>query len=351
MRYGVEPNATSSMIDALILIWERVLQRPSVNAQDNFFDLGGNPQLAARLLAEIERMCDRELPRFMIYHAPTVSSLAALLVQSTLPSFPALIPLKAGVDRPPIFVAPGAGADPSDYFQLARHTQTQHPIFAFQARGLDGAEEPYGRIEDMAKYYLEAIKALQPRGPYLLVGFSLGGLVTLEMAQQITASGEEVALLVMLESYPHFRFLSLSQRIRLATRLAKRHAFTSMRLPMPEAFSYIFRRAKRRLSVAGNDGGRRRPPDGVSLSAPMQRLRNFDYLALSRYRPSFYNGRIRFVRATIASHFPNDPAAVWANLAREFEVESVPGDHNGIITTHFESLAAVLSRYLREASC
>jgi thioesterase domain-containing protein len=238
-----------------------------------------------------------------------------------------------------------------DYFQLARHTQTQHPIFAFQARGLDGREEPFGRIEDMARYYLDVIKALQPQGPYLLVGFSLGGLVTLEMAQHLAANGEEVALLVMLESYPHFRFLSLSQRIRLATRLAKQHAFTSMRLPLPKAFSYLFRRAKRRVSVSGNSSGRARPPDGVTLSAPMQRLRSSDYLALTRYQPRLYNGRIKFVRAAIGSRFPDDPAAVWTNLAKEFEVETVPGDHNGIITTHFESLAAVLSRYLGEASC
>lgn len=344
-------NTTSSMIDALILVWERVLQRTGIKPQDNFFDLGGNPLLAATLLAEIEKMYRRELPRFTIYHAPTVAALAVLLEQSTCPSFQALIPLKAGVNWPPVFVAPGAGADPLDYFRLARHTETQHPIFTFQARGLDGMKEPFERIEDMAKYYLDAIKALQSQGPYLLVGFSLGGLVTLEMAQHLAANGEEVALLVMLESYPPSSFLSLSQRIRLATRLAKYHALTSMRLPMAEAFSYFLRRARRRLAAPGNQSGRGRPPDNVLLSAPMQRVRTADYLALARYRPRFYDGRIRFVRAAISSRFPDDPSAVWANLARKFEVETVPGDHNGIITTHFEILAAVLSRYLKEAYC
>ena len=347
----MEPNATSSKKDALIVIWERVLQRSSINADDNFFDLGGNPFLAEKLLAEIERVYGRELPHFIVYHAPTVSAFAAVLEQSTLPGFPALIPLKAGGNWPPVFVAPGAGADPLGYFQLARHTQTQHPIFALQARGLDGREEPLERIEDMAKYYVEVIKALQPKGPYLLIGFSFGGLVSLEMAQRLTANGEEVRLLVMLESYPHFRFLSLSQRIRLSTRLAKQHAFTAMRLPWLKAFSYLFRRAKQRLFVSGNSSGRVSPPEGVTLSAPTLRLRSSDYLALTRYRPRLYNGRIKFVKAAIGSRFPDDPAAVWANLAKEFEVETVPGDHNGIITTHFESLGAVLSRYLREAFC
>lgn len=338
------------MIEALVPIWERVLQRSSVSAEDNFFDLGGDPSLAGRLIAEIEQARGRELPRFIIYHAPTVSALAALLEQPSLPRFPALIPLKAGASWPPVFIAPGMGGDPLDYFQLVRHIRSQHPIFALQARGLDGREEPFERIEDTAQYYLDAIKELQFHGPYLLMGNSLGGLVALEMAQRLTANGEKVALLVMLESYPHLRFLSFGQRIRLLTRLAKYHASTALRLPMREAFSYVVRRAKRRLYIPGDDSRGSPAPDGVLLSPAAQRLRDYDHTALTRYRPRFYDGRIRFIRAAVSVHFPDDPAAVWAGLAREFEVETVPGDHNGIITTHFETLAAVLSRYLGEAS-
>jgi thioesterase domain-containing protein len=338
-------------MEALLPIWERVLQRSSISPEGNFFDLGGDPSLAARLQAEVEQMWGRKLSRFAIYQAPTVRGFAALLEQSTLPRFPSLVPLKAGPHWPPVFIAPGMGGDPLDYFQLARHIQSQHPMIVLQARGLDGREEPFERIEDIAQYYLDAIKEFQPHGPYILIGSSLGGLVTLEMAQRLTAKGEKVALLAMLESYPSFRFLSFGQRIRLVARLAKHHASTVKRLPMREAFSYVVRRAERRLYIPGNDGGRGRFPDGVLLTPAMQRLRDSDYRALKRYRPRFYNGRIRFVRAAVSLHFPDDPAAVWRGLAREFEVETVPGDHHGIITTHFESLAAVLSRYLREASC
>jgi thioesterase domain-containing protein len=345
----VEPNSTSTTIDALVPIWERVLQRSSINAQDNFFDLGGDPSSAEKLLREIEQACSRELPRFIIYHAPTVSTLAALLEQSTLPRFPVFIPLKAGVEWPPVFIAAGMGGDPLHCFQLARHLQSEHPIMTLQARGLDGQEEPFDRIEDIAQYFIDAIKELQPHGPYLLIGGSLGGLVTLEMAQRLTANGEKVALLAMLGTYPHFRFLSMGQRIRLVTRRVNHHASIVKQLPMPEAFSHVVRRAKRRLHIPRIHGELCPPPEGVVLTTAMQRLRDADYLALTRYRPRFYNGRIRFVEASSNLYFPDDPAAVWASLAREFEVETVPGDHNGIIRTHFETLAAVLSRYLREA--
>ncbi len=96
-----------------------------------------------------------------------------------------------------------------DFFQLVKYIQTQRPIYGMQAKGTDGVDEPFDRIEDLAQFYLDAIRKLQPHGPYFLIGYSLGGLVMLEMAQRLIKTGENVALLAMLESYPHPRFLSL----------------------------------------------------------------------------------------------------------------------------------------------
>jgi len=89
-------------------------------------------------------------------------------------------------------------------------------------------EEPLDRIEDMAQYSLDAVRQVQPHGPYFLIGFSLGGLITLEMAQQLMAQGEKIGLLAMLDSYPNMRSLSLVQRTRLATRMAWRWAASRM---------------------------------------------------------------------------------------------------------------------------
>ena len=81
----------------------------------------------------------------------------------------------------------------------------------------------------------------------------------------------------------------------------------------------------------------------------MLRVRQSAYLALTRYRPRFYSGKIRFVRAAIPTAFPADPAAVWAHLAAGFEVETVPGEHLEIVTTHYEELGTAISRYTEEA--
>jgi thioesterase domain-containing protein len=316
------------MVEVLTPIWQRVLQLPSIGVNDNFFDLGGDSSLALQLFNEIAHVCDRELPPVTIYQAPTVTELAALLEQPTTPRFPTLVLLKPGAEKPPVFIAHGLGGSVIDFFQPVRHIETEHPIYGMQVRGIDGLDEPLERVEDMAEFYLDAIKQLQPRGPYVLIGYSLGGLVVLEMAQRLSVNGEKVALLAMLDAYPHILYLSLGQRVRL-----------------------IARQGRRGLRSLGNLSGsaQYQPPAGVSLTPAMQRVRDSAYLALTRYRPRFYPGKIKFVRAEISLAFPDDAAAVWGHLAEHLEVETVPGDHLGIIASHYESLASLLSRYLEGA--
>jgi acetoacetyl-CoA synthetase len=316
------------MTEVLTSIWQRVLQLSSIGVNEDFFDLGGDSSLALQLFTEIAQVCDRELPPVTIYQARTIAALAVLLEQPTAPRFPALVLLKAGAKKPPLFLAHGLGGSVMDFFQPVRHIQSDHPIYGMQARGIDGVDEPLESIEDMAQFYLDAIKELQPRGPYVLIGYSLGGLVALEMAQRLSANGGKIALLAMLDAYPHMRYLSLGPRMRLAAR-----------------------QAGRGLHILGNRGGGApyQPPVGVSLTPAMQRVRDSAYLALTRYRPRFYRGKIKFVRAAISSGFPDDAAAVWAPLAEKIEVDTVPGDHLGMIATHYENLALVLSRYLTES--
>jgi acetoacetyl-CoA synthetase len=346
------PKPATTMTDVLTPIWEHVLQRSSIRVEDNFFDLGGDSLLAVQLFSEIERVSGRELAPVTIYCAPTIASLAAVLDEPTAPRFPPLLSLKAGTEGPPAFLAHGLGGTAMDFFQLVKHIQTQRPIYGMQAKGTDGVDQPFDRIEDLAQFHLDAIKELQPHGPYFLIGYSLGGLVTMEMAQRLTDEGEKVALLAMLESYPHPKYLSLKQRARLGKRLASSRASTVGRLPIRDALSYIIRPSERRLYVSrdGNGNAPSQIPAGASHTPAMQRARESAYLSLTRYRPRFYRGTIKFVRAEIVSDFPDDPAAVWSALAGNFQVDTVPGDHLGILGEHFESLASVVSRYLQEAS-
>jgi acetoacetyl-CoA synthetase len=319
----------TSATEVLLPIWRRVLQESAIRANDNFFDLGGNPSSAARLFREIAEVCGRDLPPVMIYSAPTIEALAALLEQPSPPRVPPLLLLKAGTGQPPIFIAHGLGDTVFSLFHLVDKIESTHPIYGMQSRGIDGVDDPFTSIEAMAQFHLDTIKKLQPHGPYFLIGYSLGGLVTLEIAQRLSADGERVALLALVDSYPDKSHLSVLQHVLLSLRLAKRRAGALIGAP-----------------------GRTRPqiPEESGGNSTTRRMRDSAYLALRRYRPQFYRGGIKFVKAEINTYFPDNPIAVWSHLAEKFEVETIPGDHLDLLTTQFEKLGSVLSRYLEKAS-
>jgi len=348
---NVTHNTTTAMAEVLTPIWERVLRRPSICADDNFFDLGGDSLLAVELFTEIARVCGRELAPVTIYCTPTIASLAATLEKPDAPRFPASLQLKAGSDAAPIFLEHGLGGTAMDFFQLVKHIATERPIYGLQAKGTDGVDEPFDRIEDLAQYHLDAIRELQPRGPYFLIGYSLGGLVALEMAQRLTAEGEKIALLTLLESYPHPRFLSLKERARLAVRLGTRRASSVGRSSIKDVVSSIIRPSERRLYLSRDDGNApSQLPAGASHTPAMQHAREKAYQSLTNYRPRFYKGIVRFVQAETLSDFPDDPVAVWSRFADDLQVEVVPGDHLGILGEHYDRLASVISRQVAEAS-
>ena len=335
---------SSPSIETLLPIWQRVLQRSSIRASDNFFDLGGTPSSASKLFSEISAAFGRDFPAVMICAAPTVETLAVLLQNPAPPRFPPLALLKPAADPsgacPPVFIAHGLGGDVLGLLDLVVNVESRHSFYGLQARGIDGIDEPLPSIEARAQYHLSAIRQLQPHGPYFLIGFSLGGLLTLEIAQRLSAGGEKIALLALLDSYPHRSQLSNAQYLRLTIRLAERaigalinSAFGSPRPQSGDAEENLFQ---------GNDS--------EGIRRVMQRMREADYLAWRTYRPQFYRGRIRFVKAETISNFPDNPLAVWSSLAEKFEVETAPGDHVGMITTYSKNLGSVLSRYLEESS-
>lgn len=343
----MEHSPRPAPIAELIAIWQSVLSRSPIGMDDNFFELGGDPSKAVELFDEIAKACGRELPPLVIYHAPTIAALAAVIEQPSLPKFSPLVPLKAGEAEPAVFIAHGLGGSVMEFFGLVDKMQSRHPIYGLQVIGDSGADIPFERIEDMAQHYTEAIRQRQEHGPYLLIGYSLGGLVVLEIAQRLTSMGEKIGLLAMLDAYPYQRFLRPWHRARLIALLMRHHASILKQLPLRQALSYALHPAERGLRASRKiaDEFVRGPFVGTTLEA-----RDSAYLALTRYQPRPYAGEVRFVKAATRSVFPDDPAAVWTPWMKSLEVESVPGDHYGMLSEHFDHLALVLSRHLREAS-
>jgi acetoacetyl-CoA synthetase len=323
--------SAASTIEVLTQIWERLLQQSSIDPNDNFFELGGDSALAVQLFTAIADACSQQLPPVMIYHVPTIAAQAALLEQRSDSELSPLIALKSGSGTP-LFIASGLGGGPAEFFQLAKYVHSPNPVYGLQPKGIEGFEEPSKSIEDMSDFYLRAIRRFQPRGPYILAGYSLGGLVAFEMARNLRADGQEIALLIMLDSYPHIKFLSPAQRAKLWLQRAKAQV---ARLGSP---------ARTDLRLGGLPNR-----DAISTFAPaFERVRESAYLALRRYAPSSYPEKVKFVRAAEVSDFPADPAVVWSRFIGQIDVQTVPGDHLGMLTTHYEKLASVLDRYLAE---
>jgi thioesterase domain-containing protein len=338
MRRAISQNPSRPVMEVLLPIWQRVLQRTSIRATDNFFDLGGTASSAARLFAEIAEAFGRDLPPVMICAAPTIETLAALLEEPTPPRIPPLLLLKAGTEHPPVFIAHGLGGDVLGLADLVGKIESRHPIYGMQSRGIDGIDEPIASMDQRAQFHLDAIKQLQPHGPYFLIGYSLGGLATLEIAQRMSAQGEKIALLALVDTYPDKNHLSVVQSALLTVRQAKRRAGTMIK--------WALGRAQSQSPGNGGDGGRR---PSVVIAQVAQRMREADYSAGRGYHPRFYGGRVRFVKAGINGYFPYNPTAVWAHLVKEFDLETTPGDHVGLVTTHCKDLGSVLSRYLQES--
>ena len=327
-------TTTASKIELLTQIWCRILQLSAVGPDDNFFDLGGDSALAVQLFGEIAEVCGQQLPPVMIYHAPTIASLAALLDQPAKPELSPLVLLKTGLPDSNVFIAPGLGGGPAEFFQLAKFMHAPYSIYGLQPKGIEGFDEPSAQIEDMANFYASAIVRVQPHGPYFLAGYSLGGLVALEMARRFVTKGEKISLLVLMDSYPHIKFLAPLDRLRLRVQRARMRVANLRRPPRTDI----------RLGGLAS-------PDEISTFAPaFERVRESASLALRRHRPTFYPGTVKFIRAAEISDFPEDPKAVWSQLIEKFGVETVPGDHLGMLTTHYRVLASVLDRYLQNVA-
>jgi acetoacetyl-CoA synthetase len=328
----------------IVPIWERVLQRAPIQDDDDFFDLGGDSLQALAMFLEIERLTGKHFPITAIYDASTPRRLAALSHADTSPPFSPLVPLKTGVGEP-LFIAHGIGGNVIELTKLGQLIDSPRPVYAIQAKGLDGNEEPLNTVADMATYYLAHLRKRQPQGPYNLAGYSFGGVIAMEMARRLKAAGETVALLAFIDSFthPHTFPRAALQIVRLNSIIA---AFRTR--PFGEACAFVLGRLTGR---AGRLPATMILPDVAEDSADkaLHRVRAAAFAAMLNYRPTRYPGHVEFFRPK-TSIFGVAPGRVWGELLDSLKLHAVPGDHRTMVGEHVSHLAAALSRVLRDAT-
>ena len=190
----------------LTKIWQEVLSVGAIEPDQNYFDLGGDSSLAVQLFSRIATAFNVQLPLATLFDAPTIAELSDVLRYEVSQShWSPLVAIQPMGSRPPFFCMHGAGGNVLIYRDLSSHLGGDQPFYGLQSQGLDGASEPLTTIEEMASLYVDEIRRVCPRGPYFLGGYCMGGTVALEVAQQLTAQGQQVALLALFDTMNWFK--------------------------------------------------------------------------------------------------------------------------------------------------
>ncbi len=193
----------TEMEKLLAAFWRDLLQLEEVSVEDDFFELGGHSLIAVQLMAKIRQATDIKLPLASLMEHSTIARLATLLggdAEDLERHWSSLVPIKTKGTKTPIYLVHGAGLHVLLFQTLAKYLDDDQPVYALQARGLDGKSEPLDRMEEIAAHYVGEILAHNPEGQYCLAGYSMGGLIAYEMARHLKERGKEVKLLAMFDT-------------------------------------------------------------------------------------------------------------------------------------------------------
>jgi len=306
----VRPDSRDGLEAQILRIWQSSLGRKGIGVDENFFQLGGHSLLAARVMYRLGQELGVTLPLALLLGAPTVRALAAKLRQDKWSrSWFSLVPIQPKGSRPPFFCVHGVGGNVIGFQQLGSLMSPEQPFYGLQAQGLDGQRPCFKSVEEMAEHYIREIRTVQPVAPYYLGGFSFGGLVAYEMAQQLRAAGEDVSLLVLFDTYPG-NLKPLAESVVALWRISS----------LREVTRSIWRSFRRRLNMW------LLPP--VLKNVFLSNMR-----AASQYKLQPYPGNVVLFRATEKSLRAEDnPHAAWNGLIQgTLDIDQIAGDHGGIL--------------------
>ncbi|SIT48143.1 Acetoacetyl-CoA synthase [Paraburkholderia piptadeniae] len=336
-------------------LWEKLFDFAPIGRDDNFFDRGGDSLLAARLLADVHQLTGHTIPLAMLLIAPTISRLAALIEEGTSPSSsPMLVPVRGGTGTP-LFLVHGSSGSVMECWALIHALRSPRPVYGLQARGLDGEQPAQRHVEEMAASYIDEMRKVQPSGPYSLTGYSCGGLIAFEIAQQLWRAGERIELLCLLDPYVYERWLPWSAWLRQVCGRLRGQWRKLRAVPDSQLSSYL----ADRLAV-GADYVQMRlrrmrlRPDATTATFPpaLRRVRETLVLAMSTYRPLPYHaGLIVYVRGAVRSDEHGDPMLLWQRVARRGLViaEVLGSQEDMLVEPNLRAVASLLDQGLANA--
>jgi amino acid adenylation domain-containing protein len=350
----------------LVEIWEEVLGVKPIGIKDDFFELGGDSLLAVKLFERIEQVCGKKLELATLFAGATIEQVARAFGKEIQMDTPApLVVVQAEGSRRPFFFLHGQWTGSALYsLELARHLGTEQPFYLLEPYKFDGLAVP-PTLEGMAAAHIATLRQVQPEGPYLLGGWCNGGLIAYEMARQLHAQGQNVDLLVLMDSdapAPRFKWdrriisglvnlLRLGQSKQLDWFLVWRH--------LRMAFHYWRLHKTERMQAAKQDEPRHEA--GLAEDAPLHEaiiptsavLRQdwisiYDWIAAG-YMPHSYAGKVTFFWTDEEPQRRKGwQRLIEAHVIVEQKVDShiIPGNHITSRTKYLPILAEHLRTYL-----
>lgn len=318
-------------------IWSRAIGRPIPHDQSNtyFYALGGHHHLAVRVISEINRSFGLSLVEHDLDGEYwTISKFTDLIfLQVNGSERSTVVPLRAiQGSRPPLFIVHGVGGNVVGFHSLAKHLEADLPVYGIQAQGLVHGRDAVLRVQEMAAQHIGDMRVVAPEGPYNLLGYSYGGLVAYEIAQQLRAAGHEVGFLGMLDTRQPLHYTSGPSWTTL-------HRWIYSRLSRAvytiyhrnDRARYLLRRLKAhalRIRYSRNlDKG------VVQVSATARDVAAINFAAGLHYTVRSYPGEVVLFRVEednpLERRLPLDLG--WHQYAGQLTVKLVPGAHVALI--------------------
>ena len=391
----------------LIEIWQGLLGRHSIGIRDNFFEIGGHSLLALRLQAQVRNSLGVEFPLAVLFMDATVESLAKVIrtqtadlassgvsslsmsaaakpaatmrfMRSLINRFGSffstskpdaqihavgsaatvagktgnvLVPIRPDGTRPPFFCVHPIGGNVMCYAELARHLSNNQPFYGIEASSPAVENES---MERMAARYVNALLTVHQQGPFLLGGWSMGGMVAYEMAQQLLRQGNDVGLLVLLDSFPldpreNDRSMNEKQMLEMFIEdMAALSGQKTASLTEAGKSASIDEHLALSMVEVKKAGIVSEDIDLAKFSQLWRQYRN-NYQALVHYEPQKYKGKITLIMtADQRSQEQRIPIKSWGPLAGGgLTIDVLPGDHYTLLRhPNVRAAAAKLEAFL-----